>query len=40
MTMLYWRAKRELERGLVEEFAAQYSLLLQTASEQGQTGTS
>ena len=29
VTMLYWRAKRELERGLVEEFTAQYSLLLQ-----------
>lgn len=41
VTMLYWRAKRELERGLVEEFTAQYSLLLQTASEQGHSaGTS
>lgn len=39
VTKLHWRAKRELDRELVEEFVAQYSLLLQTASEHTHIGT-
>lgn len=34
VTQLHWRAKRELDKQLVENFAAQYSLLLQSTSEQ------
>ena len=38
VAQLHWRAKRELDKEMVESFAAQYCLLLQSTSEQTHTG--